>query len=115
MPQRNEAFDYVKGVLVCLMVVYHLMNAATTAWPEAYTYIRCIVQIALIQLAARLTGLRRWDLGVEAAKFMTYTLAPLVASCITRDWMRTRLRTVDRIRLRVPPKPTIPLRNMAPD
>jgi hypothetical protein len=40
--QRDDTFDYLKGVLVCLMVVYHVMNAATTAGPEAYTYIRFV-------------------------------------------------------------------------
>lgn len=39
---RDDAFDAVKGVLVCLMVVYHVMNAATSAPDEAYRYLRFV-------------------------------------------------------------------------
>jgi fucose 4-O-acetylase-like acetyltransferase len=39
---RDEAFDFVKGVLVCLMVVYHVMNVVTTAEPDAYRYLRFV-------------------------------------------------------------------------
>lgn len=37
---RDAAFDAVKGVLVVLMIVYHVLSIATTAGAEAFRYIR---------------------------------------------------------------------------
>lgn len=37
---RDAAFDSVKGVLVLLMVAYHVLSIATTAGAEAFQYIR---------------------------------------------------------------------------
>jgi hypothetical protein len=42
VPSRDAAFDVVRGVLVMVMVVYHVMSIASTAGPEAYRYIRFI-------------------------------------------------------------------------
>ncbi len=39
---RDATFDIVKGMLVLLMVVYHVLSIASTAGPEAYRYIRFI-------------------------------------------------------------------------
>lgn len=39
---RDAAFDAVKGVLVVLMVIYHVLSIATTAGAEAFRYIRFI-------------------------------------------------------------------------
>lgn len=39
---RDSAFDLVKGTLVLLMVVYHVMSIMSTATPEDYRYIRFI-------------------------------------------------------------------------
>jgi hypothetical protein len=39
---RDDAYDIVKGVLVTAMVVYHVMNAVTTASDEAYGYVRFV-------------------------------------------------------------------------
>ena len=39
---RDFAFDFVKGALVWLMVVYHVMSIMSTAAPEDYRYIRFI-------------------------------------------------------------------------
>src|SRR5437773_12328687 len=36
----NAAFDAVKGVLVLLMIVYHVMSIASTAGAEAFRYVR---------------------------------------------------------------------------
>jgi peptidoglycan/LPS O-acetylase OafA/YrhL len=37
---RDAAFDAVRGVLVLLMVVYHVLSIATTAGAEAFRYLR---------------------------------------------------------------------------
>lgn len=39
---RDASFDTVRGALVLLMIVYHVMSIASTAGPEAYRYIRFI-------------------------------------------------------------------------
>lgn len=39
---RDTAFDAVKGVLVVLMVVYHVLSIASTAGEEAFRYIRFV-------------------------------------------------------------------------
>jgi len=40
--KRDAAFDAVRGLLVVLMVVYHVLSIATTAGVEAFRYIRFI-------------------------------------------------------------------------
>ena len=40
--QRDSAFDFVKGVLVLLMIVYHVMSIMSTASPAQFRYIRFI-------------------------------------------------------------------------
>lgn len=39
---RDLALDFVKGVLVVVMVVYHAMNIFSTAGPDAYAYVRFV-------------------------------------------------------------------------
>lgn len=39
---RNVLLDFVKGVLVVVMVIYHVMNIFSTASAEAYGYIRFV-------------------------------------------------------------------------
>lgn len=41
-PARDVALDFVKGVLVVFMVIYHAMNIFSTAGFEAYAYIRFV-------------------------------------------------------------------------
>lgn len=42
MSPRDYAFDFVKGILVLLMVVYHVMSIMSTAGPDDFRYIRFI-------------------------------------------------------------------------
>jgi hypothetical protein len=39
---RNHTLDFVKGILVIVMVMYHAMNVFSTAGPSAYGYIRFV-------------------------------------------------------------------------
>lgn len=39
---RNLTLDFVKGILVIVMVIYHTMNVFSTAGPEAYEYVRFV-------------------------------------------------------------------------
>ena len=39
---RNLALDFVKGILVVFMVIYHVMNIFSSAGPEAFGYIRFV-------------------------------------------------------------------------
>src|SRR5215471_235911 len=39
---RDLILDFVKGILVIVMVIYHVMNVFSTASPEAFGYIRFV-------------------------------------------------------------------------
>ena len=39
---RDLSLDFVKGILVIIMVIYHLMNHLSTASPKAFDYVRFV-------------------------------------------------------------------------
>lgn len=39
---RDVSLDFVKGILVIVMVIYHVMNYFSTAGPDSFGYVRFV-------------------------------------------------------------------------
>ena len=71
---RDARFDMIKGTLVLLMVIYHVMSIASTATAEDYRYIRfisgsfifvtaCWYSLSIFALKCVNCGLRKFSDG----------------------------------------------------